>query len=350
MRRIKQCLGVLAATALAAASISVGSASAATQRTVRTKAEWQAAIAQVKERGTGCYHASYPAVQWHAVKCAVAPRWPVAPALPSGSATRAAPAKVGNGDDYSAQVSGLISQATGSFHKVSSTITEKGKVGNAGSKVKNAFSLQLNSQFFSDPPACSGSSDPAKCLGWQQFVYTYQDSSLGYVFMQYWLIDYDATCPSGWFTYSTDCYTNSPASTLLPLTAKQLAKVKLVGSATSGGNDEVSLSVGSGQATAVTNSDSEVDLASYWNTTEWGVFGDGGGGEAFFNANTTLEAQTVLKATTSSAPACVSEGFTGETNNLTLTTTPALGSETSPTMASEQTDGTAGTASCAVAG
>jgi hypothetical protein len=135
-----------------------------------------------------------------------------------------------------------------------------------------------------------------------------------------------------------------------PLTAKQLAKVKLVGSATSGGNDEVSLTIGTGQATLVTNPDSVVDLASYWNTTEWGVFGDGGGGEAFFNANTTLEARTVLKATSSSAPACVSEGFTGETNNLTLTATPALGSKTSPTMASEQTDGTAGTASCAVAG
>jgi hypothetical protein len=42
----------------------------------------------------------------------------------------------------------------------------------------------------------------------------------------------------------------------------------------------VSLSVGSGTATSVTNSDTEVDLASYWNTTEWGVYGDGGGTEA----------------------------------------------------------------------
>jgi hypothetical protein len=288
-------------------------------------------------------------LQWHAVKCVVAPRWPVAPALPSGSATRPAPAAVGDGDDYSAQVPGLISHATGTFHHVSPKITEKGKVGNAGSKVANAFSLQLNTQFFATP-ACSGSGDPANCLGWQQFVYATSDGA-GIVFMQYWLINYDATCPSGWFSFSHDCYTNSNASSLTGgiLTAKNLATVKLSGSAASGGQDKVSLSVGSGQATLVTNNDSKLHLAAVWNTTEWGVFGDGGGGEAYFGTGTTLEAQTALTATSSSAPACVKEGFTAETNNLKLAHTPALGSEASPTLASEQTDGTSGTASCAVA-
>jgi hypothetical protein len=336
LSRIRQCLVVLALMALAA-SVGVASASAATQQGVMTKPQWQAAIAQVPKPGAGCFQASYPALQWHAVKCAVAPKWPVVPAT------------VGNGHDYSAQVSGLISQATGTFQNVTSTITEKGKVGDTGSKVKNAFSLQLNTQFFSGSPACSGSSDPSDCLAWQQFVYTYQNKSTGYVFMQYWLIDYDATCPSGWYTYSTDCYTNSPAAALDPLTAADLATVNLSASAASGGNDEVSLSLGSGQATSVTNSDSVLDLASYWDTTEWGVFGDGGGGEAYFGTDTTLEAQTVLTATSSSAPTCVKEGFTGETNNLKLAKTPALGSEPSPTMASKQTNGTAGTASCAVA-
>ena len=180
-------------------------------------------------------------------------------------------------------------------------------------------------------------------------MYTYEGPSSGYVFMQYWLINYDATCPSGWFTYSSDCYTNSDASTTSALTAADLATVNLTASATSGGQDGVSLSVGSGSATSVTNSDSEVDLAAFWNTAEWGVYGDGGGSEANFGSNTTLEAQTALTATSNSAPTCVEEGFTGETNNLTLASTPALGSEPSPTMASTQTNGTGGTASCAVA-
>src|ERR1700722_15906993 len=167
--------------------------------------------------------------------------------------------------------------------------------------------------------------------------------------MQYWLIHYDATCPSGWYTYSEDCYTNSNAANVSTLTASQLASLQLTASAKSGGNDGVSLAVGSGTATSVTNSDSEVHLASYWNTTEWGVYGDGDGTEAYFGSGTTLEAQTALTATSSAAPSCVSEGFTGETNNLTRTSTPALGTQSSPTMASTQTDGTASTASCAVA-
>jgi hypothetical protein len=91
-----------------------------------------------------------------------------------------------------------------------------------------------------------------------------------------------------------------------------------------------------------------VDLAPHWNTTEWDVFGDAGGGEAYFGSANTLEAQTALKGTSPAAPKCVKEGFTGETNNLKLASTPALGSEPSPTMASRQTDGSAGTASCAV--
>jgi hypothetical protein len=233
---------------------------------------------------------------------------------------------------------------------VSSNISEKGDVGGSGSRVANSYSLQLNSQFFSGSPACAKSGDPSGCLAWQQFAYTYNGGGTGDVFMQYWLINYDASCPSGWYSYSEDCYTNSNASEVSQLTAKELATLKLSGSAASGGNDAVSLSVGSGSATTVTGKDSKIDLASYWNTTEWGVFGDGGGSEAYFGTDNTLEAQTALTASSgSTAPSCVEEGFTGETNNLTLGTTPALGSESSPTMASLQTDGTTGAASCAVA-
>jgi hypothetical protein len=244
----------------------------------------------------------------------------------------------------------LISQATGSFQDVSPKITEKGKVANAGPEVANAFSLQLNSELFATP-ACSKSGDPAKCRGWQQFLYTTQDH-IGYVYMQYWLINYHASCPSGWSSSAGDCWTNSPASRLTggPLTARELATVKLSGSAASGGKDKVSLSVGSGHATLVTNNDSKLDLAAAWNTTEWGVFGDGSRGEAYFGTGATLAAKTALTTPSASPPACVQEGFTGETNNLSLASTAALGRAPSPTMASRQTNGTSGTASCAVTG
>ncbi len=349
MSNIKRTFGVLAAIALAAASVTSGSALAATRPTVKTKAEWRTAIAQVKQPGTGCFRASYPVLRWHAVTCVAAPKVPLVPGPASTSARHGGPETVGDGVDYSAVSAGLISRGVGTFTGVSSGITEKGQNGGSGGQVSNAFSLQLNTQFISGDPACAKSGDPSGCQAWQQFVYTYESSRSGEIFMQYWLINFDATCPSGWFTYSTDCYTNSNAASVSTVTAAQLATVNLTGSATSGGTDGVSLAIGSGHATSVTNSDTKIDLATFWNTAEWGVYGDGGGSEANFGTNTTLEAQTVLTAT-SSTVSCVEEGFTGETNNLKLTTTPALGSETSPTMGTKQTNGTSGTASCATAG
>jgi hypothetical protein len=248
----------------------------------------------------------------------------------------------------------LISQATGSFQDVSPGITEQGKVNGQGSLTANAFSLQLNSQYFAGSLACTGSSTPSSCEAWQQFVDLNGGPANSTLFMQYWLISYNATCPVSWTPYPSvsspvDCYINSNAATVTSLTASQLATVQMTGSATSGGNDGVSLMVGSGQATSVTNTDTMLDLAAHWNTTEWGVYGDGDGSAATFGTNTTLQAQTALTDTSSSAPSCAAEDFTGETNNLSLTSTPALGSQSSPTMASRQTNGTTGPANCSVA-
>ena len=69
MNKIKRSLGVLAAIAFAAMSITSGSALAATQPTVKTKAQWRAAISRLRQPGSGCFNASYPALKWHAVKC-----------------------------------------------------------------------------------------------------------------------------------------------------------------------------------------------------------------------------------------------------------------------------------------
>lgn len=355
MRNFKRSLGIFAGTALAVAGLGAGVASAATQPIPNPKAAWQEAIAHVREPGSGCYRASYPALAWHAVKCVTAPNFPLVPALPSRSAGHAGPATVGDTEDYSAKVSGLISQAAGTFRNVGSGITERGAVLGSSSKYANGFSLQLNSQFISGAPACSGASVPSACQAWQQFIYAYGNPATGNpasdIFMEYWLINYNATCPPGWFTSTPDCYINSKAADVKTLTASQLATLRFSGSATSGGNDEVLLSVGSGQATTVTAKDSRIDLARFWHTAEWGVFGDGGGVEAYFGANTSLEAETALTASSgSAAPKCVKEGFTGETNNLKLTTTGALGTRSSPTIGSQQTNGTSSSSSCAVAG
>jgi hypothetical protein len=346
---------MLGSVAIALALVGSASAFAAnapsSQTRAQTKAQWQEEIANLRTPGRGCYHASYPSLQWHTTRCLVAPNVPLAPRLQ----TRGGPSVVGNGADYSAQVTGTISEATGTFKHVTSSLTEKGKVGGVGSQVNNAFSLQLNTEFFSTP-MCSGSADPADCLGWQQFVYAFHYSGhTNMVFMQYWLLYYDTTCPAGWITYDTDgyifCYINSSASSYGSLPANELGEVALVGQASSGGNDQVSLTnTSTGQTSSISNSDSELDLSAAWNTTEWGVFGDAGGGQANFGTDSTLEPVTTLHGTSSSPPTCVSEGFTGETNNLSFTKTKALGTESSPTMATKETNGTIKTPSCEVAG
>jgi hypothetical protein len=341
MRRFQKLLAVAAPVIVAAAGINAGSASAATRSTPLTMLQWQAEIGQVPAVGGGCFHASFPVLSWQAVQCATTPAQPLAPSH------NGAPETVGNGHDYTAVVSGSISSATGTFTNVSSKITEKGQINASGPEKANQFSLQLNTQFFSGSPACAKASNPSNCLAWQQFVYT---TSPNIVFMQYWLIGYNNACPSGWFTDSNDCYTNSAEASLggKALTAKSLATLSLTGSAKAGGNDQIEV-INGGKATLATGKDSKIDVAAHWNTTEWDLFGDGGGGEAFFGKNTTIEAVTAITATSSAAPSCVVAGYTAETNNLSLAATPALGSATSPTIGTKQTNGTTGTASCATA-
>lgn len=356
-------LGVFGPAAVAAArtgpiAVPFSTTRSASDATSVAIGRWQRSIAARPASGAGCYDAAYPSLTWHATPCSVAPSWPLAPGAASNSAFLAggpatAPSSggtltVGNGNDYTAVLAGKIKRAAGSFIDVTPGITETGQINDQGPQVANEFTLQINSQFFSGSPKCAKSANPAKCLAWEQFVY---ETDTNTVYMQYWLINYANPCPSGWWTYSSDCYTNSPATRFAagPLTAAELSKVKFVGTATKGSTDTVSLSIG-GTAYLASNSDAKVSLAAAWNTTEFDVFGDGGGGAANFGSGTTIEPVTKLAGTTTAAPKCVAGGYTGETNNLTLTGTPALSSTTAPTMGSAQTNGTTTTASCATAG
>ena len=334
MRFNKRLMGVIGTVCVAAAMVVSGSASGATPGHAPAMAKWQDSIAHPPASASGCYQASYPSSAWKATTCTTAPNIAFRPAV------------IGNGKDYSAVVSGRISKAVGSFNGTGK-ITETGKYANTGNKVANTYSLQLNSQFFSGSPACNGSSNPGKCQAWEQFVY---DSHGEYVFIQYWLINYSATCPSGWFTYSPDCYKNSASTKFAGgrIPAAGLTTTKLTATAVAGAKDSVQLSY-AGKATLVSNTDNVLNLASSWNTAEFNVLGDGSGGEAFFGAKQTLESQTALTTTSSGAPSCVKEGFTAETNNLNFTHTPALGAQPSPTVAFEQTNAAASGASCATA-
>ena len=348
MNKLLKLMSALLTVGVVATGSLVGavSAGAATPASPSSVAAWQTAIGGLSSPGGGCYSASFPNLQWNAAPCTAVPQRAMEPATQTDRVQPATPDTVGNGYDYSAQVAGTIFQTTGSFANVSAKISEKGQFNDSGPQLANTFTLQLNTQFFSTS-TCSGSSNPSNCRGWQQFVYETDNNAL---YMQYWLIDYAATCPSGWATYGSDCYTNSPGATnaASAVTAKGLADVKLEGSAFTGGNDAVTLVDGT-TATQASNADTKLNLSKSWNTSEFGVFGDAGGGEANFSSGSNLEAQTTLGSSSAAAPTCVLEGFTGETNNLNLGKSPALGTQSSPTISSKQQFASAATQTCATA-
>ena len=205
------------ASLLTVLGTSVGNAAVRAPQATGGTGKWQQAIAQLPLPAKGCFTAAYPKVQWLPAKCKAASHIPFEPA-PPGANPPLQSVGGGGANDYSAVVTGLMSSATGSFASESSGVTETGPIplptGGVGPAAANTYSLQLNTQTFKTT-SCSSSSS---CVGWEQFVY---DSTDNEVYIQYWLEHYDATCPSGWTTFTFPsapsdiyCYTSSLAGPL----------------------------------------------------------------------------------------------------------------------------------------
>jgi len=238
-----------------------------------------------------------------------------------------------------AQVNGLISEAIGSFDSVTVT-SETGQVKGTGAQVANTFSLQLNSNYFHGTPACSGAAEPSECEGWQQFIY----SNSGSLVVQYWLLFYQAECPSGWTSDGgSDCYKNGVAaiSDVPPQNITNLANMSLLGTAASGGNDVGTLAIGN-ELYQIGNPDSALNLATYWNVAEFNVLGDGYSSEANFSSGTTLVIRIGVDNGTVNYPSCVEGSFTGETNNLNFGNLPSVTRGAFPAVVfTESSSGTA---------
>lgn len=292
--------GVLSAAVLS----STVAAQAADDAEALAQEAWREAITQTEVPAEGCFHASYPSMEWNKVECVEAPNIQFRPRTGRVSQT------VGDGTDYAADVSsGLIRKTIGSFPKVTGVTSERGVDG------ANSYSLQLNSNFM-NTPACDGAAVPAECLDWLQYVYSSDGTA---AFMQYWLIFWDTTCPSGWFSDGAgDCYKNSAAVAVPREAITALKSLKVSGSAKAGGKDTMIMTVGT-QAYTTTGKDSVVDLATAWTESEFNIIGDGGGSEANFNTGSSITVKIAVTNGTTNAPTCASDaGTTGETNNLTL--------------------------------
>ncbi len=298
--RVTGILGIVAVASL----MGLCAAAAAPQDAARREDAWRASIARTPVPRAGCFKASYPLAVWTQVDCVAAPQRPYLPARRAGGWT----GTTGDGNDYAAVVSGLTSSAVGYFPIVKGLKTETD-----GGRA-NTYSLQLNSNFMTSK-ACAGAANPKTCQGWEQFVYS---SSSDAAFMQYWLIDYANKCPSGWFTYSTDCYKNSAAVRVPLQVIKQLKNMKLSGSAVTKGTDTLVLTT-KRDAYSTTGNDNVVYLAADWKASEFNIVGDGGGSAAVFNPGTSLTVEIDVTDGTTTAPTCQShDGTTGETNNLNL--------------------------------
>src|SRR5579884_984200 len=205
---------------------------------IASQIEWHKAMLNAPVPHSGCFKAEYPRFVWQEVPCVKPPDIPMPPRHGPQ------PYTVGNGYDYSAQVTGQLLSVVGSFDTVNTTGETGFNYNSPSTAVADSYTLQINSNFFNNPPACSGASNPAACQGWQQYVYSSKSS--GSAFMQYWLINYGNACPSGWNTYSGDCYRNSASSITVPvIPATSLAQVSMTGSVTAGGDDRLDLADGS---------------------------------------------------------------------------------------------------------
>ncbi|MEA2554565.1 MAG: hypothetical protein QOJ65_2741, partial [Fimbriimonadaceae bacterium] len=278
----------------------------------KLRLEWRKALMKVHLPGKGAFEATFPSKVWREVKYKTVPkRYPM---LPKHGPR---PLIVGNGNDVSAQVpSGHIVQASGEFDSVTSVTSESGLVNNTGSAVANAYSLQLNTNFFASTVAGS----PPGCRAWEQFVLQNDGgtSTTSVAFIQYWLINYGTTSPpgSGWIQFGSDWYRNSTSFSIVPTQAISNLKNLVLGGTTQATNDSYQFNDGNTAYSAT--GDNSVNAAAGWNTAEFCVVGDGGGGQANFNPGSSIITRTEVTYGGTDAPNCVAQGFTAETNNLSF--------------------------------
>jgi hypothetical protein len=284
---------------------------------LRQRDDWRVAMAQLPLPSAGCFQATFPNRNWQNAPCTTAPPYPMIP--PNGPR----PLIVGNRDDVSAQApTGFISMGIGTFDSVTGVTSETGLLHGATPMTANSYSLQLNMNTFTST-ACAGSPNPG-CRGWEQFVFS-NDNTRGFAFIQYWLIQYNATCPAAtpaWIPFSfpgsTDiyCFKNAANSSRTPNeTIANLINLSLSGSVSATGD---SYAFSDGTRMFAATGDNVVNAAAGWNIAEFNIFGDSNGDQANFNAGAAINPRTRIIYGGTAPPPCVARGFTGETNNLSF--------------------------------
>ena len=236
-------------------------------------------ILQTARPKKGCFEAKYPETAWREVACKAPLNKLYFPKPPK----TVRPETVGgSGPDFSAEVTGAISLAEGSFVSVSPITSEcsvpcdpstdvcptNPSCTTTSGAVANDYSLQMNTAPFTTN-TCAGSpaSTSPSCKGWEQFVFP----ASGGGSIQYWLLNYGPAgtqCPAprgascvpggvstdGWcpFQFSSTgnvfCVVNAAGSTTAPAvlpTSNEFPTLTLSGEAgSSTTKDQIIVSVG----------------------------------------------------------------------------------------------------------
>jgi len=319
----KNILMIAVAAALAGSASSVFAAPSDAQ----AREVWKQAIAASPAPAEGCFHANYPSTAWVKDECIELPNRFLAPPRRDQNGKWQT---VGNGNDDVLEVTGhQITKIVGSFPSVTGVTSEKGvgvaAFGGGGILGANEYTLQINSGFDFETAACKSHSG---CSVWQQAVYSpdYNTKGKAAVFIEYWLLGYGSTCPSGWESDgSGDCVKNSAATSAPDEVITQLKNQTLTMSVAAGGND-VTTFTDNGTAWTLTAKDSVLDLATGWDQAEFNVVGNAGGSKAQFNTGSSVTAKIAATDGSTATATCLKNGgTTGETNNLTLKSCTASG-------------------------
>jgi len=301
MHSFLRCTVPVIAAAILGISCVVGAATADTREDARQQA-WRTAIAHTAVPSEGCFNASYPLLVWHQVACVTAPKQQFAQMQDRQLGARSV-----TGGDYAVITKSRTSNAVGSFPVVKHLTSEQSALG------ANDYSLQLNSNFIENDPACAGEGVAGACRGWQQFVFSnlYENA-----YIQNWLVFYNATCPAGWNAgVFGSCWKNSALVAVPQQDIKELANMSVSGTAVGKGLDTLVLTTRT-QAYSTTEKDIVLHLAANWHATDFNVLGDGTT-PATFNAGASLVDRIDLTDGTTRKPKCEAyAGHSAETNNL----------------------------------
>jgi hypothetical protein len=231
---------------------------------------------------------------------------------------------VGNGYDEVAQApSPTIGSSSGSFQSITGLTSESDSVYGT-----NYWGLQDNTNFFTTTTTYTGGKSTT---GWEQFVFLNDPgANTGYLFMQYWLINYQnqyKTCPTtgplggtSWYEYAGSCYANGPQESVPLQAVTNLSNLMLKGYADFNSNDEDMFCVSGGSCYDVATTYQVLNLYEYWQDAEFNVFGYCCGDQANFNTGTSITIVNTLNDQSGNViiPSCVITGYTGETSNLNL--------------------------------